>query len=109
VQSDRVGAARSLAGSFRATVVLKGAGTVIAHVDGYSINPTGGPALATAGTGDSLAGLLGGLLAQSFDPRSATLAAVWLHGQAAIGGDVGLVASEIAPRAVAALRALRGD
>lgn len=109
VQSDRVGAARSLAGSFCATVVLKGAGTVIARPAGYAINPTGGPALATAGTGDSLAGLLGGLLAQSFDPWSATLAAVWLHGQAAIGGDVGLVASEIAPRAVAALRSLRGD
>jgi hydroxyethylthiazole kinase-like uncharacterized protein yjeF len=110
VQSDRIGAARSLAGSTRARIVLKGAGSVIADADGrYAINPTGGPALATAGTGDALAGLLGGLLAQSFDAWQATLAAVWLHGQAAIGGDVGLVASEIAPRAVAALRALRGD
>jgi hydroxyethylthiazole kinase-like uncharacterized protein yjeF len=109
VQSDRVAAARALAAAGRSRIVLKGAGTVIADADGYAINPTGGPALATAGTGDALAGLLGGLLAQSFDARQAALAAVWLHGQAAIGGDVGLVAGEIAPRAVAALRALRGD
>lgn len=109
VQSDRIAAAQTLARTCHATVVLKGAGTVIADADGYAINPTGGPALATAGTGDALAGLLGGLLAQSFVARQATLAAVWLHGQSAIGGDVGLVASEIAPRAVAALRALRGD
>jgi hydroxyethylthiazole kinase-like uncharacterized protein yjeF len=109
VQADRVAAARTLAASCRARIVLKGAGSVIADADVYAINPTGGPALATAGTGDALAGLLGGLLAQSFDVWQATLAAVWLHGQAAIGSDVGLVASEIAPRAVAALRALRGD
>lgn len=109
VQSDRVAAARELARRCGSTVVLKGAGSVIADASRYAINPTGGPALATAGTGDALAGLVGGLLAQGFDTWPATLAAVWLHGQAALGGDVGLVAGEIAPRAVAALQALRGD
>lgn len=109
VQTDRVAAARELAGRCGSTIVLKGAGSVIAEVGRYAINPTGGPALATAGTGDALAGLIGGLFAQGYETWSATLAAVWLHGQAALGGDVGLVAGEIAPRAVAALRALRGD
>jgi hydroxyethylthiazole kinase-like uncharacterized protein yjeF len=109
VQADRLGAARRLARELDAIVVLKGAGSVIAEPGGRTaINPTGSPALATAGTGDVLAGMLGAFLAQRFDPWQCTLGAVWLHGAAARGaGDVGLVAGEVAPRAVAALRALR--
>jgi ADP-dependent NAD(P)H-hydrate dehydratase / NAD(P)H-hydrate epimerase len=109
VQADRVTAARSLAQRFRATVVLKGAGSVIATPDRYWINPTGGPALASAGTGDVLAGMIGALLAQGFDSTASVLAAVWLHGCAAddYGGDVGLIASDIAPLAARALAALR--
>ena len=79
------------------------------HPDGrYAINPTGSPALATAGTGDVLAGMLGALLAQGLGDWDATLAATWLHGRAAEdSGDVGLVAGEVAPRAVDVLRRLR--
>ena len=106
VQTDRLSAARRLAADFGAVVVLKGAGSVIARPDGLvAINVTGGPALATAGTGDVLAGLCGALLAQHWPAWEAALAAVWLHGAAADSlvdqgvGPVGLVASEL-PRIV---------
>ena len=109
VQADRLGAARRLAAEYRAIVVLKGAGSVIAAPDGRAaINSTGSPALATAGTGDVLAGMLGALLAQGFDGWQAVLAATWLHGAAADGmGDIGLVAGDVAPRAAEVLRGLR--
>ncbi len=110
VQSDRVGAARRLAQSIGALVVLKGAGSVIAQPDGrYWINPTGGPALATAGTGDVLAGMIGALIGQKFPPMEAVLAAVWLHGAVAdeYGGDIGLTASELPAFAASRLNRLR--
>jgi hydroxyethylthiazole kinase-like uncharacterized protein yjeF len=109
VQADRVAAARELAADTGAVVVLKGAGSVIAAGDRFWINPTGGPALATAGTGDVLAGMIGALLAQGFDPVASVLAAVWLHGRAAevYGGDIGLVAGDVAPIAAAELVKLR--
>lgn len=109
VQADRIGAARRLAHALHSIVVLKGAGTVIAAPDGgTAVNPTGTPALATAGTGDVLAGMLGALLAQGFDPWQAVTAAVWLHGASAHdAGDVGLVAGEVALRAAEVLRGLR--
>ncbi|MGZ8993863.1 MAG: NAD(P)H-hydrate dehydratase [Burkholderiaceae bacterium] len=108
VQLDRVASARELATRYRSIVVLKGAGTVNVHTNGRcAINPTGGPALATAGTGDVLAGLLGSLFAQQFDPWQATLAATWLHGRAGENQDVGLVAGDIAMRAADQLTRLR--
>ena len=109
VQADRVTAARDLASRYRSIMVLKGAGTVVAHTSGRcAINPTGSPALATAGTGDVLAGLLGGLIAQRFDAWQATLAAVWLHGRAGEAhGDTGLVASDLATQAADTLAELR--
>jgi hydroxyethylthiazole kinase-like uncharacterized protein yjeF len=110
VQADRIGCAKRLAHETAAAVVLKGAGTVIALPDGRAwINPTGTPALATPGSGDVLGGMVGALLAQSFTPLDATLAAVWLHGAAAdaFGGDVGLIAGDIAARAAACLAELR--
>jgi hydroxyethylthiazole kinase-like uncharacterized protein yjeF len=109
VQADRVSAARRLAQTTGAIVVLKGAGSVIAGAEHYWINPTGGPALATAGAGDVLAGMVGALLAQGFAPLPATLAAVWLHGCAAddFGADLGLAAGDIAPLAAQALARLR--
>jgi hydroxyethylthiazole kinase-like uncharacterized protein yjeF len=109
VQRDRLGAARTLAGDCRAIVVLKGAGTVIAAPDGRTaINPTGSPALATAGSGDVLAGMLGALLAQGFDAWQSVVASVWLHGAAVRGaGDVGMVAGDLAARAAETLRGLR--
>lgn len=104
VQNDRPQAARMLAKHFKCIAILKGAGSVIAFPDGHIvINPTGNPALSTAGTGDVLSGLCGALLAQRWPINEAALAAVWLHGKAAdqlveLGvGPVGLSASEVIP------------
>ncbi len=91
VQADRLAAADRLARRFHAVVVLKGSGTVIAAPDALPcINPTGNAALGTAGTGDVLAGWLGGVWAQrAGEPNGAHAAhaaaqsAVWWHGQAA--------------------------
>ncbi|MES2104185.1 MAG: NAD(P)H-hydrate dehydratase [Pseudomonadota bacterium] len=84
VQADRLHAARALASRYAATVILKGSGSVIAQADGeVIINHTGNPALATAGTGDILAGICGSLLigeAPAFDIAGL---AVCLHGLAA--------------------------
>jgi hydroxyethylthiazole kinase-like uncharacterized protein yjeF len=109
VQGDRVEAARALARRFGAIAVLKGAGSVVAGVDGYAISPAGSPALATAGTGDVLAGMIGAFLGQTGDPREAVQAAVWLHGAAAgeYGADIGLVAGDIAMLAARLLARLR--
>ncbi|WP_056145055.1 NAD(P)H-hydrate dehydratase [Duganella sp. Leaf61] len=113
VQADRVAAARTLAARLQAVVVLKGSGTVIAAPDGESvINPTGNPALATAGTGDVLSGLCSALLAQGCPPWPAALAAVWLHGAAADElvasgiGPISMAAGELIPAIRAALNRL---
>ena len=102
IQADRPQAARRLAQQFQAIVVLKGSGTVIARPDGLiAINPTGNPALATAGSGDVLSGVCAALLAQRWQPWQAALGAVWLHGAAADAlvaqgiGPVGLCAGEL--------------
>lgn len=109
VQADRLSAASELAREFNAWIVLKGAGSVICSERQTWVNPTGSSALATAGSGDVLAGMIGGLLAQGFDARCSTLGAVWLHGSAAedFGQDLGLVASDITPLAATALARLR--
>jgi NAD(P)H-hydrate epimerase len=88
IQSDRVAIARRFATSRGATVVLKGQNTVVAFPDGRVwLNTTGGPAMATGGSGDILTGLIAGLTAQfPSQPDEAVLAAVWLHGRA---GDLG--------------------
>ena len=86
IQADRLSAARALAAEFAATVVLKGSGTIVADPNGMlRINPTGNASLATAGTGDVLAGWIGGLWAQSPESPPAEIAAhaVWQHGAAA--------------------------
>ncbi len=92
VQQDRLAAARLLSDRFRCTVVLKGSGTVIATPgEPLVINPTGNAALATAGTGDVLAGMIGARLANSKrdGKRNGAVAfqaaceAVFQHGQAA--------------------------
>lgn len=84
VQQDRLHAAQALVQQFRACVVLKGSGTVIAAPGVRPvINPTGNARLATAGTGDVLAGLIGARLAAGADAFEAACAAVWLHGLAA--------------------------
>ncbi len=84
VQADRIGKTREFAQATNAIVVLKGAGTVIAHPGRPAqINMTGNPGMATGGTGDVLAGLLTSLLGQRLDPFDAARAAVYLHGKAA--------------------------
>src|SRR4029078_752761 len=68
VQADRVRAATAIATQLRAHVVLKGNGSIVARPDGsFDVNASGNPALATAGSGDVLAGILGALLAQGTD------------------------------------------
>lgn len=106
VQDDRLAAALQLAERFNAAVVLKGAGSVCAFPDGtWSINTTGNPGLASGGTGDVLAGMLGALLAQGLPTPQALQYAVCLHGAAADAlvcrgiGPVGLTASELIPEA----------
>jgi ADP-dependent NAD(P)H-hydrate dehydratase / NAD(P)H-hydrate epimerase len=104
VQSDRLAAARTFARDRGVIVVLKGRRTIVAFPDGTAwINPTGGPALATGGSGDILTGLIAGLIAQfPRRLREALLAAVWLHGRA---GDLG--AAELTEQTVIAGDLLR--
>lgn len=104
VQTDRLHAAAALATKLQSVVILKGSGSVIAHPDGrLVINGTGNPALATAGSGDVLAGLCGALLAQHWSLWEAALAAPYLHGAAADElvmqgtGPAGLTAGELLP------------
>jgi NAD(P)H-hydrate epimerase len=89
---DRLDAARRLAALTGAVSLVKGTRTVIATPDGRArINPTGSPALATAGTGDVLTGAIGGLLARGIEPFGAAWAGAYLHGLAGIlaGSDSG--------------------
>lgn len=107
VQADRLHAASRLAERFSATVVLKGSGSVVAAPkQRLSINSTGSSALATAGTGDVLAGWLGGLWAQSpgIAPHDLACSAVAWHGTAAEGHAGPLLAADLID-AMAALHA----
>jgi hydroxyethylthiazole kinase-like uncharacterized protein yjeF len=84
VGPDRVAAARRLAGHLGVVTLLKGDRTVVAHPDGRAwVNPTGTPALATAGTGDVLAGLMISLAAAGVPVEKAAIAAAYVHGLAA--------------------------
>lgn len=107
---DRCQAARDLAGRTQAIVLLKGPTTVVGHPDGrVRLVTTGDQRLATAGTGDVLAGIIGALLAQGVDPFDAAAAGAWLHGEAARQGPpAGLVASDLLTTlpAVVALRTI---
>ena len=83
VQSNRIGAALALARRFDATVVLKGAGSIVASADGrWGIVRAGGPALSTGGTGDVLAGALAACLHVQADPFAAAGIAAWIHADA---------------------------
>jgi hydroxyethylthiazole kinase-like uncharacterized protein yjeF len=83
VQSDRFGAAMQAANLLRATIVLKGAGTIVAEQGrSLSVNLTGNPGMAKGGMGDVLAGLLGGFVAQGLGGYDAACIAVYLHGRA---------------------------
>jgi NAD(P)H-hydrate epimerase len=113
VQQDRVTAAQRLAEEYEAIAVLKGCGTVVAAPDGrYAICPIGNPGMATAGTGDVLAGVIGAMLAQGLDCWAAATAGVVAHAAAgdlaaAEVGERGLLASDITRRLPAVLNAAR--
>ncbi len=108
VQADRVAAACEIAVRYRSAVVLKGAGSVCALLNGgWFINTSGNPGMATAGMGDVLTGIIAAFIAQGADAEAALLAGVHLHGAAgdalaAEEGQVGITAS----RCIAAARKL---
>ncbi|MBK5526044.1 NAD(P)H-hydrate dehydratase [Pseudomonas sp. TH06] len=101
VQADRPAAALALSKKYTAVVVLKGAGSLIAHPDGrLALCHQGHPAMATAGLGDVLAGLTGALLAQGMAGFDAACLAVWLHANAGMQQGKfgrGLAASDLIP------------
>lgn len=80
IQANRYAAAKALSKRFQATVILKGSATLVASGEDVSINLTGGPALATGGSGDVLTGAVASFLAQGLDSHEAAQCAVWLHG-----------------------------
>jgi ADP-dependent NAD(P)H-hydrate dehydratase / NAD(P)H-hydrate epimerase len=113
VASDRVGHARKLSFEMQATVLLKGSRTVIASPEGRArINPTGGPYLATGGTGDVLTGMIAGLLARGLSPVDAATVGAYLHGVAGglAGRDAreGTTAVDVLDRVPDALREVAG-
>ncbi len=110
IQGDRVAAARELAARFKCGAVLKGNGSICALENGdWYVNTTGNPAMATAGMGDVLSGIIAALVAQGADPGTALLAGVHLHGLAADHlvrqgiGPLGMTASEVIDAAREAL------
>jgi NAD(P)H-hydrate epimerase len=104
VQALRLDVARNFAAAHRVHVVLKGHRTVLASPDGkIAINLTGNPGMATGGTGDVLAGMIGAWLGQLLDPDAAIRIATYLHGvagdqAAADEGEAALVAGDVADR-----------
>ena len=103
IQAAREAAALECARQWGAVVVLKGAKTIVADATGrVSVDPHEVPALASGGTGDVLAGVIAGLLAQGLAPFEAAVSGVYVHGEAgrrwaALHGDGGLLASDLLP------------
>jgi NAD(P)H-hydrate epimerase len=111
VQADRLASARQLAAARDVIVVLKGARTVTAEPSGRAwINGSGNPGLASGGTGDVLAGIIGSLLAQGYPAAEAARLGVFLHGFAADriapSGMTGMLASDVIAELRAAIAAL---
>ena len=115
VQADRVGIASRFAVENNVCVVLKGAHTVIAVPEGRAyINTTGNPGMATAGSGDVLTGMIGGLLAQGLKPELAAIASVYLHGLAGDllrteMGEYGIIATDLIEKIPFAIKSVRSE
>ena len=113
VRAQRWALAREKAAAWNAIVLLKGPYTIIAHPDGrMAVLPVATPALATAGTGDVLAGTIVGLVAQGVAPFWAACAGAWLHGKTGERcqdeiGLAGVLASDLLPRLPRTLRELQ--
>ncbi|MCY1062381.1 NAD(P)H-hydrate dehydratase [Nannocystis sp. SCPEA4] len=105
VQGDRVAAARALTGLTGAVVVLKGEGSLVASEATVAVCVSGGPALATAGSGDCLAGVIAALLGRKLSPWVGACAGVHVHGVAGERLSVGAVALDIADAVAAVLAA----
>jgi NAD(P)H-hydrate epimerase len=115
VQADRSGVATRKAAEWHKTVVLKGACTVVAAPEGRSrISPFANPGLASAGTGDVLAGAIAGLVAQGLSLFDGASLGVYLHGRAgdivkAVMGDTGMTAGDLLPVLPLAIKRLKGS
>ena len=120
VQEDRIGAVREAAARFRAICVLKGRRTLIA--DGraarepisVAINTSGNPGMATGGSGDSLTGIIGALLAQRHEALEAACLGAYIHGRAGDfacrkRGEAGMIAGDIIEAITDAIRELEGE
>lgn len=106
IAGSKLDRARIAAGQAGQVVLLKGADSVVAHPDGRAAVAWTAPAwLASAGTGDVLAGVIGAMLARGLDPFAAAQAALWLHGDAATRAGPGLIADDLPAHLPAALAA----
>jgi NAD(P)H-hydrate epimerase len=114
VQKDRIGIASDFATGHKVTLVLKGANTVVAGPNGeVFINSTGNPGMATAGTGDALAGMIGSLLSQGHPPTQAACLGVYLHGLAGDlaareKGEMGMIAGDLIEKIPEAIKQIQG-
>jgi NAD(P)H-hydrate epimerase len=114
VQADRLGVTADFVKRHPVTLVLKGARTIVADRSGVlTVNSTGNPGMATAGTGDVLTGMIAGLIAQGYPPDQAARFGVYLHGlagdlAAAEVGEVGFLAGDLIRRIPAAITKATG-